>query len=370
VAVHELSRRDARRVAIQAQWLHRDRPSDLLDLVRQLTLLQVDTNKTVAPSADLVAWSRLGSSYRWDDLAAALQTKELVEFRGTIRPAEDLALYRADMAAWPGEEDRLLGWQKAQRDWVEANDACRRDILKRLEADGPRTSRELPDTCAVAWRSTGWNNNRNVRQLLDLMEQRGEVAVAGRRGRDRLWDLAERIYPDGPSIPVEAAEFHRNERRLSALGIARPKGPDCPVEPLDVGNAGDSAVIDGIGGTWRVDPALLDEPFEGRAAVLSPLDRLLHDRRRMVDLFEYEYALEIYKPVEQRRWGYYALPILYADRLVGKLDATTDSKAGVLRVNALHWDVEPTKAMTAAVVHEIRDLATWLDVTLTGLPKT
>jgi uncharacterized protein YcaQ len=370
VAVHKLSRRDARRVAIQAQWLHRDRPTNLLELVRQLTLLQVDTNKTVAPSADLVAWSRLGSSYSSDDLAAALRNKQLVEFRGTIRPAEDLALYRADMAAWPGAEEQLLGWQKAQRDWLEANDACRRDILKRLEVDGPCTSRELPDTCAVAWRSTGWNNNRNVRQMLELMEQRGEVAVAGRRKRDRLWDLAGRIYPEGPSVPVEEAEHLRNERRLSALGIARAKGPDCPAEPLDVGNAGDSAVVEGVGGTWRVDPALLDEPFDGRAAVLSPLDRSLHDRRRMVDLFEYEYALEMYKPVTQRRWGYYALPILYGDRLVGKLDATTDHQAGVLRVNALHWDVEPSKTMTAAVVHEIRDLASWLGVTPTGLPRT
>jgi uncharacterized protein YcaQ len=124
------------------------------------------------------------------------------------------------------------------------------------------------------------------------------------------------------------------------------------------------AVVDGVRGSWRVDPALLDVPFTGRAALLSPFDRVLHDRKRMVELFEFEYTLEMYKPAAQRRWGYFALPVLYDDRLVGKLDATADRKAGALRVAALHWDVEPSKAMAAAVDREIRDLARWLELDL------
>ena len=84
----------------------------------------------------------------------------------------------------------------------------------------------------------------------------------------------------------------------------------------------------------------------------------------MSEVFEFEYALEMYKPAEKRRWGYYALPILYGDRLVGKLDAGADRKDGVLRVAAVHRDVPFSKAMTEAVDREIRDLARWLDLEL------
>ncbi len=95
---------------------------------------------------------------------------------------------------------------------------------------------------------------------------------------------------------------------------------------------------------------------------LSPFDRLVHERQRTLDLFGFDYALEMYKPVARRRWGYYALPILHGDRLVGKLDATADRKAGVLRVDAVHEDVPFGKATAAAVDREIDDLATWLQL--------
>ena len=167
---------------------------------------------------------------------------------------------------------------------------------------------------------------------------RGEVAIAGRSGGDRVWDLAERVYPDDPVVPADEALRIRNERRLRALGIARARGPECPVEPLDVGEAGEPAVVEGVKGAWRVDPSLLGQPFSGRAALLSPFDRLLHDRKRTVELFEFDYQLEIYKPAAKRRWGYFALPILYGDRLAGKLDAAADRGAGVLRVHAIHQD--------------------------------
>jgi uncharacterized protein len=187
VKVHQLSRRDARRIAIRAQLLDAQRPTDLLDVVRRLTLLQIDPTAAIAPSADLVAWSRLGSSYSSAQLEAALADRTLLELRAMIRPTEDLALYRADMAAWDSaERGEQPGWRASHRDWVRANDACRRDILDRLGSAGPLTSRELPDTCAVPWQSTGWTNNRNVTQLLEAMVLRGEVAIAGRRGGDRL----------------------------------------------------------------------------------------------------------------------------------------------------------------------------------------
>jgi uncharacterized protein YcaQ len=184
-----------------------------------------------------------------------------------------------------------------------------------------------------------------------------------------MWDLAERVYPDDPPVPYDEALRTRNERRLRALGIARAKATETPNEPNHVGEVGEPAAVEGLRGTWRVDPeqlVRLGEPFRGRAAVLSPLDRLLYDRKRMAELFEFDYQLEMYKPVAKRRWGYWAMPVLYGDRLVGKVDATADRDRGVLRVDAVHSDVAFTKAMSAAVDREIADLADWLDLELVG----
>jgi uncharacterized protein YcaQ len=361
--VHELSRTEARRIAVRAQLLTKDRPTDLVETVRQLSMLQVEPTNAVAPSAELVMWSRLGSTFSAQDLWDAVDDLRLIELHQVLRVPEDIALFRAEMAVWPGS-GRLRPWQEEVRDWVRANNACRRDILERLRADGPLPASELPDTCVVPWASSGWNNNRNLRMMLDKLVQRGEVAAAGGTGRDRLWDLASRIYPDDPVPPVEEARRLLDERRLSALGIARPRGTKLPVEPVDVGDAGEPAVVEGVRGQWRVDPAQLGRPFAGRAALLSPFDRLLADRKRISELFEFDYILEMYKPAAARMWGYYALPILYGDRLVGKLDATADRKEGELRVAAVHQDVPFTKAMTEAVGREIADLARWLELEL------
>lgn len=361
--VHELRRADARRIAVRAQLLAKQRPTGLLETVRRLSLLQLDPISAVAPSADLVLWSRLGSGYQPQELRDAVDSHAVIELRATLRPADDMALYRAQMAEWPGPGP-LKEWQEYRRDWVVANDRCRRDILQRLREDGPLPSRDLPDTCDVPWTSTGWTNNKNVTMLLDFLVSRGEVAVAGRAGRERLWDLASRVYPDAPVLPSQEAQLARDARRLEALGIARSRGADCPVEPVDVGEAGEPAVVEGVPGQWRVDPAQLGQPFAGRAALLSPFDRLLHDRRRTKEIFEFDYLLEMYKPASARRWGYYALPILYGDRLIGKLDAKADREQRVLRVAAIHQDVPFSGVMTEAVGREIRDLARWLDLEL------
>ena len=359
--VHELSRSDARRIAVRAQLLTKERPTDVVETVRQLSLLQLEPTNAIAPSAELVMWSRLGSAFDPQELWDAVDEQRLIELHQALRVADDIALFRAEMAEWPGSGE-LREWQEELRDWVMANNGCRRDILERLRADGPLPASELPDTCVVPWASSGWNNNRNLRMMLDRLVQRGEVAAAGGQGRDRLWDLASRIYPDDPVPPVEEAKRLRDDRRLSALGIARAKGAKLPFEPIDVDEAGEPAVVEGVRGEWRVDPAQLGQPFAGRAALLSPFDRLLADRKRMSEIFDFDYILEMYKPAAQRRWGYYALPILYGDRLVGKLDARADRNEGELRVAAIHRDVPFSKAMTAAVAREIKDLARWLDL--------
>lgn len=357
--VHSLTRRDARRIAVRAQLLAAPRPTDLLEVARQLAVVQVDLTAAVAPSADLVFWSRLGSAYSPDDLDEALADQDLIEFQGFLRPSQDLALLRDQMARWPGPGE-VPGWLQDVAEWVDDNEVCRIDILEMLRADGPLPASALPDTCVRAWRSSGWNNNRNVRMLVEQLEARGEIALAGREGRERLWDLAERVYPAGPTVPTEQALRERQERRLRALGIARARTTKVPGEPNDVGEVGEEAVVEGTKGTWRVDPAQLDQPFTGRTAILSPLDRLLFDRKRMVELFEFDYQLEMYKPAAKRRWGYFALPILRGDQLVGKVDATADPAAGLLRVDAVHDDVGLSRTARAEVDHEIQALAHWL----------
>ncbi|MGH3072912.1 MAG: DNA glycosylase AlkZ-like family protein [Gaiellaceae bacterium] len=354
--MHRLTKAQARRIAVRAQLLDAPRPTDLVAVVRRLTLLQIDPTAAVAPSADLVAWSRLGSSYRPDHLKEAVeQDRTLFELDALVRPTSDLGLYLAGAADRPSYE--------STRAWLRDNDRFRRDILKLLRSSGPVSSRDIPDTCVVPWASTGWTNNRNVTQMLEVLVMRGEVAIAGRIGRERMWDLAERVYPADVAVPsVEEAELSKNERRLASLGIARPAARAMPMEPIHVGEAGEPAVVDGVKGEWRVDPMYLDDGFAGRTALLSPFDRLVHDRVRAQELFDFEYTLEMYKPAAQRRWGYFALPILHEDRLVGKVDAKADRKASVLLVNAIHEDVKFSRAMTKGVQAELEDLAAWLEL--------
>ncbi|MDG4837797.1 crosslink repair DNA glycosylase YcaQ family protein [Micromonospora sp. WMMD967] len=361
MGVHQLDRAQARRIAVRAQLLADPRPTDLLTVVRHLTLLQIDPTAAVAPSADLVCWSRLGSSYQPAHLRQALERdRTLFEHQAMLRPMDDLGLYLAAMAAWPAHE--------RAREWLRVNDSFRRDVLDLLGRSGPLLSRDIPDTCVVPWPSSGWTNNRNVTQMLEFLVARGEVAISARQGRQRLWDVAERVYPAGtPVVALEQALRVRNERRLRALGIARAKTPVLPGEPAEVGDAGEPAEVEGVPGVWRVDPAALGQPFTGRTALLSPFDRLVHDRVRLEELFEYEYVLEMYKPKANRRWGYFALPILHGDRLVGKVDATADRRRGTFTVHAVHEDVPFIPQVSRAVHDELRDLASWLSLTPEGL---
>jgi uncharacterized protein YcaQ len=355
--VRRLSRDEARRLAVRAQLLDADRPTDLLMLVERLTFLQLDPTAVVAPSADLVAWSRMGRAYRPAQLQQALeQDRTLFEHRAQpvetepiiamVRPMSDLGLFLDDMAAWPTST--------RAREWLSANDGFRRRVLDLLAASGPLSSRDIPDTCEVVWASSGWTNDRSVTQMLEALASRGEVAVSGRRGRQRLWDLAERVYPAGTQVvPSAVARTRRDERRLRSLGVARPQV---------VGEAGIPAEIEGIPGLWRLDPSATADGFEGRTAILSPFDRLIHDRVRAQQLFDFDYTLEMYKPKNARRWGYFALPVLHEDRLIGKIDAAANRKSSRLEVQAVHEDVPFTRSMSRAVDAELAALAAWLDL--------
>ncbi|WP_457101571.1 DNA glycosylase AlkZ-like family protein [Microbacterium sp. P5_E9] len=360
-----LSPAQARRIAIRAQLLDARRPAGVVETVEDLVAVALDPTATIARSADLILWSRIGWPYQPADLVRAMEEDRVVfEWGGFCRPMSDLALFVPLMRAG-------LPYRDA-RDWLVANDRFRRDVLAQLAERGPLHPAEIPDTAQVSWRSSGWTHSRNSSQMLEMLLKTGEVAVAARDAKGRLFDLAERIYPpDPPLLGAEEAAALRAERRLASLGIARAKGVAQPGEPIDVGTVGRTAVVDGVDGEWQVDPAsvALVEDFQPRTALLSPLDRLVFDRDRLRELFGYEYVLEMYKPAAQRRWGYFALPILHGDRLIGKLDAKADRKSGVLRVNAVHEDFAWESDAAAAVADEIESLAEWLGLTVLGLAE-
>src|SRR5437764_6424910 len=205
--VHRLTKAQARRIAVRAQLLDATRPTELLAVVQQLTLLQIDPTAAIAPSADIVAWSRLGSAYQPAHLQQALeQDRTLFEHNALVRPMSDLGLHLA--------ASRTSRSHERTHAWIRDNDRFRRDILELLGSSGPLSSRDIPDTCVVPWASTGWTNNRNVTQMLELLLMRGEIAIAARVGRERLWDLAERVYPADVVVPsVEEAGRVKDERR-------------------------------------------------------------------------------------------------------------------------------------------------------------
>ena len=257
MVVHRLEKDEARRIAVHAQLLDSPRPTDLVDIVDRLTVLQIDPTAAIAPSADLVLWSRLGATYDPAHLTKAIEhDRTLVETVAYIRSPRDLPAVIAEV--------RDAKMRAFAAGWIATNEPFRRDILALLEKEGPLLSRDIPDTSVEPWPSSGWTNNRNVTKMLESLALRGHVAISGRKGRQRYWDLPERVYPaDLPTLDLDGAVRHRNERRLAALGIARSTGPQIPGEPPYVGEAGEEAVVEGMPGTWRVHPAYVGRAVPG-----------------------------------------------------------------------------------------------------------
>ena len=301
----------ARRVAVRAQLLDGSATS-VLETVRRLGFLQMDPISTVAPPQHLVLWSRLGPYDRGELDRLLWEDRKLFEYDAFIYPIEDLPLQRARMR----QRRRGGGLKRDEwlRDFLAENARFRRHILRELERNGPLLSRDLKEDVPPDTERHTWWGRGALRLMLDILAGRGEIAVAGRAGTHRLWDLAERVYPETETLPWREAERLLEEKRRRSLGVWLERGK------------------------LRIHPEADDGPVPRRTTFLSPFDRLVHDRARADALFGFFYRLEMYVPKAKREYGYYVLPILHADRIVGRIEPVFDRKTGVLSVNGVWWE--------------------------------
>lgn len=365
----KLTREQARRMAIMAQSLDADRPTDIYETVRRLGRVQMDPTAVVARTEHLVLYSRMGAFDRAALERLMWKDRKLFEYWAFIVPMKDLRIYRRTM------DDLRLGrsrWSHYLTRWMTGNAAFRRTVLRELAQRGPLKSRDIEDTSNLAYESTGWNGNRNVGRMLDALWAIGEVAIVGREGQERVWGLAKDWYPKNVR-PAPAADVAREvtSRLLATRGVARlkdfgsgfdsrPRGWEKALADLIREGMAEEATIDGLKGTFYVWRPLLERPFRGRTAVLSPFDRLIHDRVRSRELFDLDYLLEIYVPPAKRRWGYYVLPVLDGDRFVARFDARREPDTSTFRVLALHAEPGASAKSARVVAAEVKRLAKWL----------
>jgi uncharacterized protein YcaQ len=247
---------------------------------------------------------------------------------------------------------------------------------------GPLLSRDLEDRAIEPWESKGWTGNRNVSQMLTFLAARGDIAIVGRQGQQRLWDLGERWYPQTETLSDEEADRRFVRQRLKARGLAlrsfieQPHIVSYTRQTLTCGDIVQTGLavpvsIEGVTGDWVADPealTTLDTPLPARTTLLSPFDQLIHDRDRTEALFDFRYKLEMYVPREQREYGYFVLPALHGDRLIGRVDPEFDRKAGVLRVHSLHLEPDAPDGARALIDGALHELAGWLGARDVALP--
>jgi uncharacterized protein YcaQ len=299
----------ARRIAVRSQLLDGS-ATDVLQTVRRLGFLQIDPISTVAPPQRLVLWTRLGA-YDPAELDRLLwEERKLFESSAFIWPIEDFPLIRARMRRRRGK----YKYEQQGTEFLRTNARFKRHLLRELEERGPLLSREIEADLMVSKDPHDWWGSRKVTLMLELLEGRGVVAIVGRRGSQRVWDLAERWHPEAEAIPWPEAQRILAEKRFRSLGVKFENGE------------------------WHAHPDAEGGPVPNRATFLSPFDRLIHDRARTERLWDFYYRLEMYVPKAKREYGYYVLPILHGDRLIGRIEPVLDKKAGVLRVNGVWWE--------------------------------
>jgi uncharacterized protein len=369
VASIVLSLPEARRLAVIGAALAEPQPRSVMEVVERLGRLQMDPTSAVARSELLVLWSRLGT-YDVGELRRLLwEQRQLFEFRAFIVPTSDFGVHRETMLRFPrGELARAV----YLRGWLEANAAFRTYVLDELRRRGPLRSRELEDRAQVPWKTGGWNDGKSLGRMLDALWSRGEIAIVGREGNERVWDVAERWYPTGePRLPEREVARRLLDTQLRWCGFARrdrfgfafdgaPPGREAALAGLVEEGRFVPVTVEGTTGEWLAHAEVLEQEFAPRTTLLSPFDPLIKDRDFTEEVFGFRYRLEIYVPKAKREYGYFVLPILHGDRLIGRIDPLFDRREGVLRVNAVYAEPDAPEGAWPAVDKAIHELAAWL----------
>jgi uncharacterized protein YcaQ len=377
--VRTLTLTEARRLAILGTMLAGPRPTSLLDVVDHLGRVQVDPTAVVARAEELTLWSRFGE-YGRSELRRMLEEepRRLFEYNAFLLPTADLPLHRPAMLRFPRPEysrGRYIG------EWLADNVPFHDYILGELRERGPLLTRDLDDRAVVPWRTGGWNDGKNLGQMLEFLWRGGEIAISRREGTQRVWDLFERVLPAADPLPDEVVAIETMERQLRNRGFDDPRfgqAIDYWLPAREIGLASLLAdgvavpvAIDGLPGEWLAHAevlAALDEPWRPRTTLLGPFDPLISDRERTESLFGMRFRLEIYVPAAKREFGYYVLPILHGDRLIGRIDPVLDRKRRVLTLKAVHAEPKAPAGAWPSVRSAIDELAAWIGADEVELP--
>jgi uncharacterized protein len=350
--------------------------ADVLRAIRRMGALQIDTIHVVARSPYLVLWSRLGDyETRWlDELLAEGKIFEYWSHEACFLPVEDYPLYRRRML-----DAQSMGW-KYSREWVEAHRAEVGRVLERVREHGPVRSSDFARTDG---KRGGWWEWKPEKRALEMLFTAGELMISRRHNFQRVYDLRERVLPswDDSGLPPEA-EVHRALalKAVRALGVAKARWVADYFRADKRGAAAATRALADEGELLRVRVAGWDEEgfahpdhrrLLGRAAsgrlrpalvtLLSPFDPLIWDRARAREMFGFDYRLECYTPAPERRYGYFTLPLLRHDRLVGRLDSKAHRGDGVFEVKSLHLEpgVRIDEELIECVARALRECADW-----------
>lgn len=372
----------ARRLCVLGQMLSAPRPKTIDEVVRGLGEVQMDPTSVVARTEHLVLFSRLGRRFRVAELERMLwQDHALFEYRAHIVPTSDVAIHRETMRRYPRSD---LARHRYVREWLTANAPFRRYVLSELRRRGPLRTRDLEDRTVAGWRTGGWNDDgKNTAMMLEVLWARGEVMIVGRDGQQRVWDLAARRLPARePRPPPRAVARRVLEGQLRARGVAkvsqfgwaldgrRPPGWDRVLADLIREGVAVPAAIEGLGGDWFAHGDLLERGFHPRTVLLSPFDDLVSDRAHTEALFGFRFRLEIYVPKAKREFGYFVMPLLRGDRLIGRIDPRYDRTSRILHVGAVYAESGAPDDAGAKARGAIDELAEWLGAREVSIGET
>lgn len=371
---------DARRIAVAAQGFRRAVPAavgtrQLGAALGRMATLQIDSVNVFARSHYLPLFSRLGP-YDPADLDRLLFTRRapFTEFwahMASFIPREDWGLFAFRMAdareRYGAAEDSFLQRHRDIALWVRAELADR----------GPLRPAEFDHDLRRVTRGPWWDWDV-VKETLEILWLCGEVAIAGRRGFERTYALAEQVIPETARTPVPRADAMREltRRAARAYGVATAADladywriRDRPALTAAIGDLVDGGELEPVtveGWTsagrplpaWRHRDAVRPRRIDA-TAVLTPFDPLVWFRDRASRLFGFDYRIEIYTPAAKRRYGYYSLPVLIDDDVVGRVDLKADRAASRLLVQSAWWEHSHPPETAERLAAHLRSAAAW-----------